>query len=90
MLSLCTQRCYRRQYTMLQNMKTPIALSIYINVINIASRSDCIIINRGSANVLLNLLNELKKRGKIRGLSSILSLFFATSLIHSIIQEHKC
>ena len=28
-----------------------------------------------SAHVLLNLLNELRKRDKIRGLSSILSLF---------------
>ena len=28
-----------------------------------------------SANVLLNLLNELGKRDKMRGLSSILSLF---------------
>ena len=36
------------------------------------------IINRGSymsAHVLLNLLNELGKRDKMRGLSSILSLF---------------
>ena len=41
-----------------------------------------------SAHVLLNLLNEMKKRDKIRGLLSILSRF-ATSLINSIIQEHK-
>ena len=34
-----------------------------------------------SAHVLLNLLNELRKRDKMRGL---------TSLINSIIQEHKC
>ena len=33
-----------------------------------------------SAHVLLNLLNELGKRDKMRGLSS---------LINSIIQEHK-
>ena len=33
-----------------------------------------------SAHVLLNLSNELKKRDKMRGMSSILSLF-ATSLI---------
>ena len=49
-------------------------------------------INRGSymsAHVLLNLLNELEKRDKMRGLPSILSLF-ATSLINSIIQEHEC
>ena len=53
-----------------------------------------------SAHVLLNLLNKLGKRDKMRGLPSILSLFrkcevcrafylfFATSLINSIIQEH--
>ena len=39
-----------------------------------------------SAHVLLNLLNELGKRDKMRGLPSILSLF-ATSLINSIIQS---
>ena len=39
--------------------------------------------------VFLNLLNELGKRDKMRGLPSILSLF-ATSLIHSIIHEHEC
>ena len=42
-----------------------------------------------SAHVLLNVLNELGKRDKMRGLSSIY-LFFAISLINSIIQEHKC
>ena len=42
-----------------------------------------------SAHVFLNLLNELGKRDKMRGLLSILSLF-ATSLINSIIQEHEC
>ena len=42
-----------------------------------------------SAHGLLNLLNELGKRDKMRGLSSILSLL-ATSLINSIIQEHEC
>ena len=42
-----------------------------------------------SAYVLLNLLNELGKRDKMRGLPSILSLF-ATSLTNSIIQEHEC
>ena len=42
-----------------------------------------------SAHVLLNLLNELRKRDKMRGLPSILSLF-ATSLINSIVQEHEC
>ena len=43
-----------------------------------------------SAHVLLNLLNELGKRDKMRGLPSILSLFFATSLINLIKQEHEC
>ena len=41
-----------------------------------------------SAYVLLNLLNELGKRDKMRGLASIL-LLFTTSLINSIIQEHE-
>ena len=39
-----------------------------------------------SAHVLLNLLNKLGKRGKMRGWLSILSLF-ATDFINSIIQE---
>ena len=39
--------------------------------------------------VLLNLLNELGKRDKMRGLPSILTLF-ATSLINSIMQEQEC
>ena len=47
-----------------------------------------------SANVLLNLLNELGKRDKMRGLPSeacrAFYLFFATSLINLIIQEHEC
>ena len=42
-----------------------------------------------SAHVLLNLLNELGKRDKMRGLPNILSLF-RKSLINSIIQEHEC
>ena len=42
-----------------------------------------------SAPVLLNLLNELRKRDKMPGLPSILS-FFPTSLINSIKQEHEC
>ena len=42
-----------------------------------------------SAHVLLNLLNELGKRDEMRGLPSIY-LFFTTSLIYSIIQEHEC
>ena len=47
---------------------------------------------RGSymnAHVLSNLLNELRKRNKMRGLKNIY-LFFAMSLINSIIQEHEC
>ena len=36
-----------------------------------------------SAHVLLNLLNEVGK-------SLAFYLFFATSLINSIIQEHEC
>ena len=43
-----------------------------------------------SAYDLLNLLNELGKRDKIRGLLSILSFFITTSLINSIIQEQEC
>ena len=43
-----------------------------------------------SAHVVLNLFNKLGKRDKMRGLPSILSLFFATSVINSIIQEHEC
>ena len=41
-----------------------------------------------SAHLLLNLLNELGKSDKMRGLP--LYYFFATSLINSIIQEHEC
>ena len=41
-----------------------------------------------SAHVLVNLLNELGKRDKMRGLPFY--LFFATSFINSIIQEHEC
>ena len=42
-----------------------------------------------SAHVLLDLLNDLRKRNKIRGLLSILS-HFATILKNPIIREHKC
>ena len=41
-----------------------------------------------SAQDLLNLLNEFRKRDKMRGLPSVLSLF-AMSLINSIIQEQE-
>ena len=42
-----------------------------------------------SAHVLLNLLNELGKRDKCKACRAFY-LFFATSLINSIIQEHEC
>ena len=42
-----------------------------------------------SAHGLLNLLNELEKIDKMRGLTSILS-FFAKSLINSTKQEDEC
>ena len=42
-----------------------------------------------SAHVLLNLLYELGKRDKIRGLPSIL-FFFRNKFDNSIIQEHEC
>ena len=42
-----------------------------------------------SSHVLLNLLNELRKRAKMRGLTSI-NLFFATIIINSVIQELEC
>ena len=48
-------------------------------------------INKGSymsAHVLLNLLNELGKSDKMRGVPSIYHVF-AMSLINSIIQEHE-
>ena len=50
------------------------------------------VINRGSymsAHVLLNLLNELGKRDKMRGLPSILSLF-RNEFNKFNIQEHEC
>ena len=50
------------------------------------------ILNRGSymsAHVLLNLLNELGKEIKCETCRAFY-LFFATSLINSIIQEHEC
>ena len=42
-----------------------------------------------SAHVLLNLLNELRKRDKMRGVPSILSLF-RKALNNSIKREHEC
>ena len=41
------------------------------------------------AHVLLNLLNEMWERDKMSGFPSIY-LFFALSLINSIIHEHEC
>ena len=42
-----------------------------------------------SAHVLLHLLNELEKEIKCEACGAFY-LFFATSLINSLIQEHKC
>ena len=42
-----------------------------------------------SAHVLLNLLNELGKEIKCEACRAFY-LFFATSLINSITQEHEC
>ena len=42
-----------------------------------------------SAHVLLNLLYELEKEIKCEACGAIY-LFFPTSLINSIIQEHEC
>ena len=42
-----------------------------------------------SAHVLLNLLNELGKEIKCETCRAFY-LFFTTSLINSIIQEHEC
>ena len=52
----------------------------------------CRQINRGSymsAHVLLNLLNELGKEIKCEACRAFY-LFYATSLINSIKQEHEC
>ena len=43
-----------------------------------------------SAHISLNSLKELRKRDKMGGLPSILSLFFTNSLINSVIQKDKC
>ena len=72
-------------------------MSLIILVLSLVSKSKKVgkyheSIQRGSymsARVLLNLLNELGKKDKKRGLPSIY-LFFATSLINSKIQEHEC
>ena len=43
-----------------------------------------------SAHVILNLLSELGKRDKMRGMLSILSLFRNKLNKNSKIQEHEC
>ena len=43
-----------------------------------------------SAQILLNLLNELGKKGIKYEACRAFYLFLATSLINSIIQEHEC
>ena len=42
-----------------------------------------------SAHVLLKLLNELRKRDNVRFAEHFIS-FFATTLMTSMIQEHRC
>ena len=42
------------------------------------------------APVLLSLLNQLRKRDKMRLAKHFIPFFFTTSLINSIRQEHKC
>ena len=42
-----------------------------------------------SAHVFVNLLNKLRKRDKCETCRAFY-LFFATSLINSIIKEHEC
>ena len=42
-----------------------------------------------SDHVLLNLLNELKKRDKMQACQTFYR-FFTMNLIHSIIQEQEC
>ena len=43
-----------------------------------------------SAHILLNLLNELKKKDEMYGFAEHYFCFFTMSLINSIIQEHNC
>ena len=43
-----------------------------------------------SAHVLLNLLNELRKRDKNAKLAEHFYLFYTTRLINSIKHEHEC
>ena len=63
-------------------------LSSTIHVIDIL----VVVICRGSymsAHVLLNLLNKLGKKKKCEACRAF-CLFFPTSLINSIMQEHEC
>ena len=69
--------------------------TLYELLISIQLSSTILLINKGScmsAHVLLNLLNELRKRNKMRGLRDCRAfyLFFAMGLINSIINEHEC
>ena len=54
------------------------SISLELILLQLYGTIYCVLLNRGSymsAYVLLNLLNELGKRDKMRGLTSILSLF---------------
>ena len=42
-----------------------------------------------SAHVLLNLLNELRNRDKMRAACRASNIFFATGLMKSILQDHE-
>ena len=55
-------------------------------------RNDIHIGSYRSAHILLNLLNKLRKRDKMPGFPSILSLFkqLVSKLVNSIILEHEC
>ena len=67
------------EFILLISVKMPTIVGIltFISMINTISENFKVI-NRGShmsGHVLLNLLNELRKRDKMQGLPSILSLF---------------
>ena len=67
----------------------PISMHLPGTIIN---KKRNLAIHRGSymsAHVLLNLLNDLGKKIKCEACRAFY-LFFATSLINSIIQEHEC
>ena len=72
-------------------MSTPARLSMYLDPLSPHYLKNENIENSGSyisAHNLLKLLNELRKRPKCE-IYRAFYLFFATSLINSIIQEHK-